>query len=175
MTRIPELKPQLPYSMIISLVAAAGNHNVIGGDNKLLWKMPTDMKFFRDLTSGHSVIMGRKTYQSFGKPLKNRRNIVITRDKDLTIEGCEVVNSLEEALKLVEGETEVFIIGGANIYAQSMAVANKIYLTRIFGDFEGDAYFPEVYQKDWLQTKVSEYPADEKNPYPFAFLEYIKK
>jgi dihydrofolate reductase len=161
--------------MIISLVAAAGNHNVIGGNNKLLWKMPTDMKFFMNLTMSHSVIMGRKTYESFGRPLKNRRNIVITRDKNLNIEGCEVVNSLEEALNLVKEDKEVFIIGGANIYAQSMDLANKIYLTRIFGDFEGDAYFPSIDDKAWLLTAITEHKQDEKNPYPFAFLEYVKK
>ncbi len=161
--------------MIISLVAAAGNNNVIGGNNKLLWKMPTDMKFFKDLTTGHTVIMGRKTYQSFGRPLPHRRNIIVTRDKNFAMEGCEVVHSLHEALKLADGEKEVFIIGGANIYEQSMAIANKIYLTRIFGNFEGDSYFPAINEKDWQQTTVSEYPADEKNPYPFAFLEYVKK
>ncbi len=161
--------------MIISLVAAAGNNNVIGGNNRLLWKMPTDMKFFMNLTMNHSVIMGRKTYESFGKPLKNRKNIIITRDKTLLIEGCEVVHSLDEALLLVKGEEEVFIIGGAEIYRQSMSIANKIYLTRIYGDFEGDAYFPDINQEKWLQTRIAEHPADEKNPYPFAFLEYIKK
>ena len=161
--------------MIISLVAAAGNNNVIGGNNKLLWKMPTDMKFFMNLTTGHSVIMGRKTYESFGRPLKNRRNIIITRDKLLTIESCEVVHSLEEALQLVKEDTEVFIIGGAEIYRQSMSVANKIYLTRIYGDFEGDAYFPTINDKEWQLSSHLEQPSDEKNPYPFAFLEYIKK
>jgi len=161
--------------MIISLVAAAGNNNVIGGNNKLLWKMPADMKFFMNLTKHHSIIMGRKTYESFGKPLKERRNIIITRDKTYAVEGCEIVHSLEAALDLVKGENEVFIIGGAEIYKQSMSVANKIYLTRIYGDFEGDAYFPDINQENWAITLISEHPADEKNPYPFAFLEYIKK
>ncbi|HTB32064.1 MAG TPA: dihydrofolate reductase, partial [Bacteroidia bacterium] len=151
------------------------NNNVIGGNNKLLWKMPADMKFFMNLTKHHSVIMGRKTYESFGKPLKERRNIIITRDKTYAVEGCEIVHSLEAALDLVKGENEVFIIGGAEIYKQSMSVANKIYLTRIYGDFEGDAYFPDINQENWAITLISEHPADEKNPYPFAFLEYIKK
>ncbi len=161
--------------MIVSLIAAVGNHNVIGGNNKLLWKMPADMKFFKDTTIGHSVIMGRKTYESFGRPLKNRRNIIISRDENMKIGGCEVVHSLEESLNLVKAEKEVFIIGGANIYEQSMALADKIYLTRIFGDFEGDSYFPEINHDLWQLTAIAEYPADEKNPYPFAFLEYIKK
>lgn len=161
--------------MIISLVAAAGNNNVIGSNNKLPWKMPADMRFFMNLTMGHPVIMGRKTYESFGRPLKERLNIVISRDKNLKIEGCKVVHSLEEALKLVAGEVEVFIIGGAEIYRQSMAIANKIYLTRIYHDFEGDAHFPAINNEEWEQTSYSEQKMDEKNPYPFAFLEYIKK
>lgn len=161
--------------MIISLVAAAGNNNVIGNHNTLPWKMPADMKFFMNLTKGHPVIMGRKTYESFGRPLKERRNIIITRDKTFVIAGCEVVHSLNEALSLVKEDKEVFIIGGADIYRQSMSIADKIYLTRIHGDFEGDAYFPQISNSDWVETRNSEQPADEKNPYPFAFLEYIKK
>ena len=161
--------------MIISLVAAAGNNNVIGGNNKLLWRMPTDMKFFMNLTMNHSVIMGRKTYESFGKPLKNRRNIIITRDIGYSVPGCEVVHSLQQAIDLVKGENEVFIIGGAEIYRQSINIADKIYLTRIYGDFEGDSYFPDINQEKWVQSRISKHSSDEKNPYPFAFLEYIKK
>jgi dihydrofolate reductase len=161
--------------MILSLVAAAGNNNVIGSNNKLPWKMPADMKFFMNLTMGHPVIMGRKTYESFGRPLKERRNIIISRDKNLAIEGCEVVHSLDEALKLVKGEKEVFIIGGAEIYRQSIGIANKIYLTRIHHDFEGDSYFPAIDETAWKQTRNAEQKTDEKNLYPFAFLEYTKK
>lgn len=161
--------------MIVSLVAAAGNNNVIGSNNKLPWKMPADMKFFMNLTMGHPVIMGRKTYESFGRPLKERRNIIISRDKNLLIQGCEVVHSLKEALDLVKGEKEVFIIGGAEIYRQAMMLADKIYLTRIYHDFEGDSYFPYIDDTEWKQTKYSEQKTDEKNLYPFAFLEYTKK
>jgi len=161
--------------MIISLVAAAGNNNVIGSKNKLPWRMPADMKFFKNLTLGHSVIMGRKTFESFGVPLKERRNIVISRDINLAIPGCEVVHSLDDALKLVYDEDEVFIIGGAEIYRQSMSVANKIHLTRINGDFEGDAYFPAINPEKWLESVHNNYPADEKNPYPYTFLVYVKK
>jgi dihydrofolate reductase len=161
--------------MIISLVAAAGNNNVIGSNNKLPWKMPADMKFFMNLTLGHPVIMGRKTYESFGKPLRERRNIIISRDKNLSVSGCEVVHSLDDALKLVKEDREVFIIGGAEIYKQSMAIANKIYLTRIYHDFEGDSYFPYIDDTEWKEIKYTEQKTDEKNPYPFAFLEYAKK
>jgi len=162
--------------MTISLVAAAGNNNVIGTHNTLPWKMPADMKFFMNLTMGHPVLMGRKTYESFGKPLKNRRNIIITRDMKLTLPDCEVVHSLDEALLLVKDEKEeIFIIGGAEIYHQSIGIADKIYLTRIYHDFEGDAYFPLIYETEWKEVSHKEQQSDEKNPYPFAFLEYIKK
>jgi dihydrofolate reductase len=161
--------------MILSLVAAAGNNNVIGTNNKLPWKMPADMKFFMNLTIGHPVIMGRKTYESFGRPLKDRRNIIITRDKKYTVSGCDVVNSLDEALLLTKSDNEVFIIGGAEIYRQSIAIADKIYLTRICHDFEGDAYFPPIDETEWKEISHLEQNTDEKNPYPFAFLEYIKK
>jgi len=136
--------------------------------------MPADMKFFMNLTMGHAVIMGRKTYESFGRPLRDRRNIIISRDKNLTISGCEVVHSLDDAIKLVKEEKEVFIIGGAEIYRQSMGIANKIYLTRIYHDFEGDSYFPAIDEKVWKQTGYKEQKTDEKNLYPFAFLEYTK-
>lgn len=161
--------------MLISLVAAAGNNNVIGTHNKLPWKMPADMKFFMNLTVKHSVIMGRKTYESFGKPLRDRRNIIVTRDTAYTVPGCTVAHSLDEAMLLVTGEDEVFIIGGAEIYRQSMPLANKIYLTRIHHDFEGDAWFPAIDESKWKLTSQTEQAADEKNPYPFAFLEYVKR
>lgn len=161
--------------MIISLVAAAGNNNVIGFNNQLPWKMPADMKFFMKLTMGHPVIMGRKTFDSTGKPLKDRRNIIISRDKNLTLSGCEVAHSMKEALELVKEEKEVFIIGGEEIYRQSMHLANKIYLTRIYGDFQGDSFFPEINEHQWVLTSNKMNMADERNPYAFAFLEYIKK
>lgn len=165
--------------MIISLVAAAGNNNVIGSNNKLPWKMPADMKFFMNLTMKHTVIMGRKTFESFGKPLKDRKNIIISRNQNLSIPGCDVVYSLKYAIilakTLAKEEDEVFIIGGAEIYRQAMPLANKIYLTRIKGDFEGDAYFPVIHSTEWKEISHIEQKADEKNPYPFAFLEYIKK
>jgi dihydrofolate reductase len=121
--------------MIISLVAAAGNNNVIGFNNQLPWKMPADMKFFMKLTMGHAVIMGRKTFDSTGKPLKDRINIVISRDKNLILNGCEVAHSLQEAVELVKGEKEVFIIGGEDIYRQSMHLANKMPIKYTLPEF----------------------------------------
>lgn len=161
--------------MKIALVAAASDNNVIGDNNALPWRMPADMKFFKELTTGHPVIMGRKTYYSFGKPLKNRQNIIISRDKNLTIKGCVVVNSLKEAIKEAKKDKEVFIIGGAEIYRQSMKIADKIYLTRIHSRFDGDAFFPEIKERNWKLTECKEFEPDEKNPYPFAFMQFKKK
>ena len=129
--------------MIISLVAAMGKNRVIGKDNSLPWKLPEDMKRFKELTSGKTVVMGRTTFESIGKPLPNRINIIITRDKNYKAEGCIVVNSVDEALKYAKDADEVMIIGGAQIYQQFLPIANKMYLTLIDEDFEGDAYFPE--------------------------------
>ena len=125
------------------MVVAIAKNNAIGKDNQLLWHLPKDLKHFKEITSGHTIIMGRKTYESVGKPLPNRRNIIITR-QNITIEGCEVVNSIEDALKLCAGEDEVFIVGGAEIYKQAMALTDRIYLTIVHHEFEGDTYFPEI-------------------------------
>ena len=140
--------------MIISIIAAVSDNNVIGKNNKLPWHLPEDLKRFKEVTSGHTVIMGRKTYESIGRPLPNRVNIVITRNKDFKPKGVKVVHSIEEALSLASeaGETETFIIGGAEIYKQALPLANKIYLTRINKNYKGDAYFPEL-GKEWKETE----------------------
>lgn len=160
--------------MVISLVAAAADNNVIGKNNTLPWRMPADMKFFMNLTMGHTVVMGRKTYESMGRPLPKRKNVVITRNKDFKAEGCIVVSSLQEMKELCKEDGEVFIIGGAEIYKLSMKLADKIYLTRIHGDFEGDAHFPEIHADIWAETSKTGYLADEKNPYPYTFLVYSR-
>ncbi len=160
--------------MIVSLVAAASDNNVIGKNNALPWRMPADMKFFKNLTIGHTVIMGRKTFESMGKPLQGRINIVITRNKDFKAEGCIVTDSLSEALIKCREEDEVFVVGGAEIYKQAVKDADKIYLTRIHGEFEGDAYFIDIHENEWKESKRSEFPADEKNPYPYAFIELLR-
>ena len=123
---------------MINIIVAASLNNVIGKDNKLLWRQSADLKRFKELTTGKTVVMGRKTYDSIGKPLPNRRNIVITR-QSIEIPGCEVVNSLEEALKL---DNEIFIIGGGEIYQKSIILADKIFFTLIQTEVEGDTYFP---------------------------------
>ena len=155
--------------MIVSAVVAISENHVIGKDNKLLWYLPKDLKHFKEITSGHTVIMGRKTYDSVGKPLPNRRNIIITR-QPITIEGCEVVNSVEAALDLVKDKHEVFIVGGAEIYKLAMPLTDRIYLTIVHAEFEGDTFFPEIDERIWKEVSRQDHEADEKNSLAFSFI-----
>lgn len=156
--------------MIVTFVVAAAANNAIGKNNQLLWKLPTDLKHFKTITSGHTVIMGRKTFDSMGKPLPNRRNIIITRNADLKLEGAEVVQGLEEALAKCSEEAEVFVIGGAEIYKAALEKTNRIYLTRVHQNFEGDAYFPDLNSEKWVEVAREDHQADEKNPIDFSFI-----
>jgi len=156
--------------MMISIIVAVAEHNVIGKDNKLIWHLPKDLKHFKETTTGHFVIQGRKTYESFGKPLPNRTNVIITRDKNYKAEGCIVVNSLQEALDIAINEKEVFIIGGGKIYEQAMSIADRIYLTKVHHSFEGDTFFPEINIKEWAEKSRQDYNPDEKNKYPFSII-----
>ena len=155
--------------MITSIVVAIAKNNAIGKNNQLLWHLPKDLKHFKEITSGHTIIMGRKTYESVGKPLPNRRNIIITR-QNITIDGCEVVNSIDEALKLCAGEDEVFIVGGAEIYKQAISLTDRIYLTIVHQEFEGDTYFPEIKGDAWKETEREDHETDEKNLFPYSFI-----
>ncbi|WP_293301595.1 dihydrofolate reductase [Pedobacter sp. UBA4863] len=152
----------------LGLVVAISSNNAIGKDNQLLWHLPADLKHFKSITSGHTIIMGRKTYDSIGKPLPNRRNIVITRQKGLQIEGIEVVNSLAEALSLCKQE-EVYIIGGAEIYRQAISLCDKIELTRVHQDFDADAFFPELDNATWEEVWKEDHLPDEKNKFAYTF------
>jgi dihydrofolate reductase len=160
--------------MIISLIAVLGKNNEIGKNNELLCRLPADLKRFKAITSGHTVVMGRKTFESLPKgALPNRRNLVVSRNKQLTIEGAEVCPSLDQALLKCINETEVFVIGGAQIYAQALSIADKLYITRIHAGFpEADAFFPAVQWNGWKEIGRESFPADEKNPYSFTFFEY---
>ena len=144
-------------------------NRVIGNNNELIWKLSSDLKRFKELTTGHPVVMGRKTYESIGRPLPNRRNIIITRNSEYEVEGCEVVSSLEEALLL--SANDCFIIGGGEIYKQSLELADKIYLTLVHKDFEGDTQFPEL-SKEWAIIDNKDFEADQKNEYNYSFIEY---
>jgi len=154
---------------MINIIVAASLNNVIGKDNKLLWRQSTDLKRFKELTTGKTVVMGRKTYDSIGKPLPNRRNIVITR-QDLEIPGCEVVHSLEEALSL---DSEIFILGGGEIYKKSIILANKIFFTLIQTEIEGDTYFP-VLGHEWSIESREDFLKDEKNQFDYTFINYVR-
>ena len=158
--------------MIVSILVAAANHHVIGKHNQLLWKMPADMKYFKTLTTGHHVLMGRKTFESIGKPLPDRTNQVLTRNADLTIEGCTTIQTAEEGISIAKdsNENELFVIGGAQIYRSTMHLCQRIYFTKIYADFAGDAYFPEIDANIWRETSKEFHKADEKNPYDYEFI-----
>nr|AIA17666.1 Dihydrofolate reductase [uncultured bacterium] len=165
--------------MIISIIVAVSKNNVIGRNNDLPWHLPTDMKFFKDTTMGHCVIMGRKNYDSIPpkyRPFSGRTNIVVTRQKGFQAEGTTVVHSIEDAIEFAKSrnETECFIIGGGEIFTQSLKYCDRIYLTRIHETIEGDVYFPALNQDKWKEVFRKDIPADEKNKYPFSFLTYEK-
>jgi len=155
----------------ISLIVAAAENNAIGKNNQLLWHLPNDLRFFKQTTSGHPIIMGRKTYESVGKPLPNRRNIIVTRQSGYTVDGAEVVHSLEEALARCDGD-EVFIVGGADIYRQAMPIAKRIYLTRVHADVEGDSYFPELDDAEWTLVSAAYHASDERHALGYTFMRY---
>ncbi len=161
--------------MLLSLIVAVAKGNVIGGDNKLLWHLPADLKHFKNVTMDHTIIMGRKTFESIGKPLPGRKNIVVTRQDDYQANGCTVVNNLQEAINSCEKEEEAFIIGGAEIFRQSIPAADKIYLTRIDHAFDGDVFFPNLNFSEWKLVKYVKYHADEKNKYEYSFAEYQRQ
>jgi dihydrofolate reductase len=157
----------------ITLIAAAGNNNEIGKDNKLIWHLSDDLKRFKKLTSGHAIIMGRKTFESFPKALPNRMNVVISRDQQYKAENATVVNSLKEALEVVKEDLEPYIIGGGEIYKQALEIANKIELTRVHEDFEADTYFPEL-NNSWKETSRKDCLKDDKHKYDYSFITYEK-
>lgn len=160
--------------MIISIIVAIGENYAIGKDNQLLWHMPNDLKHFKEITSGRSIIMGRKTFDSVGKPLPRRRNIVVTR-QDLDIPGCEVVKSIDEGLSLCASEDEVFIGGGAEIYRQAMDRTDRIYLTIIHQVFDADTFFPEIDYEQWEEVSRENFEPDEKNPLPYSFIQLNRR
>lgn len=167
---------------MISLIAAIGRNNELGKNNALLWHLPADMKHFKNITELHAVIMGRKTFESIGRPLPNRRNIVITRDANYkkaglpAQAGVEVAHSLAEAFDLFADKSEeIFIIGGGELYKQALPIADKLYITHIDAeDEEADSFFPEIIPVVWNETSHTEHKADEKNPFDYTFSVYEK-
>jgi dihydrofolate reductase len=160
---------------MITVIAAVAENNALGKENQLLWHLPDDFKRFKTLTSGHYIIMGRKTFESFPKPLPNRTHVIISRQANYQPEGCIVVNSLEQAIEACPKTEEVFIIGGGEIYRQSIAVADKLDLTKVHATFEADTYFPEVDLSQWRLVFEEYHPKDERHDFAFTFQTYFRK
>ncbi len=153
-----------------------GEKNEIGFNNQLLWHLPEDLKHFKELTSGHPIIMGRKTYESIGRPLPNRTNIVVSRKKDWFQEGILIVGSIKEALKFAKKiDEEVFVIGGGNIYEQTIDFVDRLEVTVVKADLEADTFFPAISENNWVKVKETCHGKDEKNPYDFCFQTFERK
>ena len=156
--------------MKISLIVAAATNNVIGRDGELPWYLFEDLKRFKRLTTGKPIIMGRRTYESIGKPLPDRRNIIISSRDGLEIEGCEVVATPEDALKLAAGAEEVMVIGGGKVYEQMLPMADRIYMTRVHASVDGDTYIPDISEDEWQVVDEENFPADDSRQYGFSFM-----
>jgi len=156
--------------MTLTIIVATDQNNGIGANNQLLWHLPADLKFFKQTTTGHTIIMGRKTYDSIGKPLPNRQSIVVSRQKNLKIEGVKIYNAVADALTACQNEKEVFIIGGAEIYKLALPLAQKIYISKVNGVFDADVFFPEILATEWKETNQIYYPKDEKNALDFTLV-----
>lgn len=160
---------------MLTMIAAAAENNALGKDNDLVWHLPDDFKRFKRLTSGHHIIMGRKTFESFPKLLPDRTHVIITRKKDYKPKGTIVVNSMEEAIRVSKLDEQAFIIGGGEIYKMGMEHAEKIELTRVHGEFDADTFFPEINKKKWEIVKDQFHDKDEKHDYTFTYLTYERK
>ncbi|GAB1260714.1 type 3 dihydrofolate reductase [Aurantivibrio plasticivorans] len=167
--------------MKIALIVAMADQRVIGGGNKLLWQLPEDLKFFKRTTLGKPVIMGRKTYESIGRPLPERTNIVVTRQSDWDADGVTVVHSVDDALSLasdlplIEGREEVMVIGGAQIYKEALPLVQRMYLTRVDAQFDGDAFFPDFNNDEWNEVECLDHRSDSRNPYNYSFITLERK
>lgn len=157
---------------MITIIAALAENNALGKDNKLIWHIPADLKRFKKVTAGHHVIMGRKTFESLGKPLPNRINIIITRNNNYNPKGCIVVNSLQEAIEATKEDENPFILGGAEIYKQAIEIADKLDLTFVHHQFEADAFFPEIDKTIWKEMSREDFKADDKNKYNYSFVTF---
>ncbi len=165
----PESRIPNPESRLSIIVAMASNRT-IGVDNTLPWRCPEDLRHFKALTMGHHMIMGRKTYDSIGKPLPGRTTVVVTRDRKLKIEGCLVAHSLQEAVAACSGDNEIFIVGGAELYAQALPLADTLYLTEIQQDVEGDAHFPAFDKKEWQEIAREQHHQEAPQPLSYHFV-----
>ncbi len=162
---------------MLSIIVAIANNNVIGKDNKLIWHLPEDLKRFKKLTTGHTIIMGRKTFESIGRVLPNRKHIILCNDATLNIqdENVEILSDISLLDKYIKSEEENFVIGGATIYKLLMPYANKMYITQIHKSFEGDVYFPEIEKEKWEVTSKEQGLKDETNPYDYEYITYVRR
>lgn len=160
--------------MILSCIAAVADNGVIGRDNSLPWRLSADLQRFKKLTTGHWLIMGRKTFESMGKPLPNRTSVVLTRDRGYQRPGAIVVNNLDEALRLSSDQAEVFVLGGAAVFREALPRARKLYLTRVHAEVEGDVRFPALDLDEWDRVEQVSLPANEKNDYPTTYEVYVR-
>jgi len=159
---------------MVSVIVAMSRNGVIGCANRLIWHISEDLKRFKAITTGHPVVMGRRTFESIGRPLPNRTNVVITRQKNYAPEGVAVAHSLDEAVKMFPPDEEVFIIGGGEIYSQAMPIADKFYLTEVLADYGGDTLFPAWNPAEWTLVSEERHERGEKFEHPFAFRDYIR-
>jgi len=160
---------------MIILIAAAAENNALGKGNQLLWHLPDDFKRFKNITTGHHIIMGRKTFESFPKPLPNRTHIVISRQKNYHPEGCIVVDSLEKALAAIPHGQDAYVIGGGEIYTLALPVSDKIELTKVHCSLEADAFFPQINPDEWKVTAEEYHPKDEKHQFDFTYVTLVRK
>lgn len=163
--------------MLVSAIVATAHNNVIGKDNQIPWYLPADLKYFKKTTLNHHIIMGRNCFESIGKPLPKRTNIILTRNPYYVASNCLVVNSLKEAIEIAfyNGEEEVFIIGGAQIYNQSLSMWDRLYLTEVDLEAEGDVFFPNINLNEWDLSSEEKHDADEKNKFPYTFKVFDRK
>ena len=159
---------------MLSIIVAIANNNVIGKDNKLIWHLPEDLKRFKLLTTGHTIIMGRKTFESLGRVLPNRKHVILCNDAEMNVndENVEILDDISKLKKYKDSEEENFVIGGATIYKLLMPYTNKMYVTHINQDFEGDVYFPEISENDWKVIETEKGLKDEKNPFDYEYITY---
>ncbi len=162
---------------MITIIAAIANNNALGKDNDLIWHLPADLKRFKKVTSGHHILMGRNTFESIGKPLPNRTSVIITRNNDYFRDGCLVANSIEEAIDLAKEDSDIFIIGGAQIYKQAIekGLVDKLDITIVHHDFEADVFFPEINMNIWKQVSREDFKVNDKNKYDYSFVSYTRK
>jgi len=161
--------------MIISLIVAMDENRAIGYKNKLPWSLPSELKYFRQTTKGKPVIMGRKTHESIGRPMPERLNIIVTRDRNYKAGNCIVVNTREDAMKAAKGSSEIMVIGGAEIYKLFLPIANRLYITKVHGTFKGDTYFPEFNENEWVNVNEKLVEKDDENRYSYTIIVLERK